>query len=142
MTDRTPGEPTGLDIALQWAELPPEHLKAALQALEPELARRHEMRMLQARLEAQGAEDRRSHLLYLSGLVGGFLIVVAMLTASVIVGINGLPWLSAMLAGPSVLSLAGLFVLRRVDSGTARQVARAHDAALGAAQPTPGAGVV
>ncbi|MFD8544656.1 hypothetical protein [Streptomyces sp. NPDC059649] len=142
MTDSKPqGDSTGLEIALQWAQLPAEHLKAALDALEPELARQHQLRVIQVQLAAQTERERRAHLLYLGGLVGGFLIVVAMLSAAVIVGINGLPWLSGLLAGPSVLSLAGLFVLRRVDSGAARNAARAHDAALNAASQ-PGAGGV
>ncbi|MBL1101708.1 hypothetical protein [Streptomyces coffeae] len=139
MTDQASQQPDSLEIALQWAELPPEHLKIALQALEPELARQHQLRLLRAQLEAQEAKERRSHLLYLGGLVGGFFIVVAMLTGAVIVGTKGLPWLSAMLAGPSVLSLAGLFVLRRTESDSARHVAAAHGAALDTASQ-PGAG--
>ncbi|WP_405634417.1 hypothetical protein OHB53_09550 [Streptomyces sp. NBC_00056] len=136
MTSKSqPQQLNSLDIAMQWAELPAEHLKVALAALEPELARQYELSVLRARLEHQEAQDRRTHNLYLGGLIAGFIIVVAMLTGAVIVGVNDLPWLAAMLAGPSVLSLAGLFVLRRVDSASAREAGRAHREALAASQP-------
>ncbi|MCS0639393.1 hypothetical protein NX801_27910 [Streptomyces sp. LP05-1] len=137
MTDSHRPAPAGssLDIAMQWAQLPPEHLKIALKALEPELARQHELRLLQERLAAEERRERRSHSLYLGGLICGFTLAAAMLTGAVVVGINGLPWLAAMLAGPSVLSLAALFVLRRTDAVSARETARAHRAALAAAQP-------
>ncbi|MGW4878909.1 hypothetical protein ACWEPI_20395 [Streptomyces sp. NPDC004262] len=146
MNDPTSPQMNSLEIALQWAQLPSEHLEIALKALEPELARQHELRLLEVRLRVQEEKDRRTHYLYLAGLVAGFVVVVSMLTAAVVVGVNGLPWLSAMLSGPSVLSLAGLFVLRRVDSGSARETGRAHRAALIAAQqgvsnsPVSGAG--
>ncbi|WP_405476450.1 hypothetical protein [Streptomyces sp. NBC_00009] len=134
-SNQQPRQLNSLDIAMQWAALPPEHLKAALAALEPELARLHELSLLRARLEFKEAQDRRTHNLYLGGLIAGFIVVVAMLSGAVIVGINDMPWLAAMLAGPSVLSLAGLFVLRRVDSASARETGRAHREALAASQP-------
>ncbi|MCD9592417.1 hypothetical protein [Streptomyces sp. 8ZJF_21] len=138
-----PHQPTGLEIALQWAQLPPEHLEIALKALDPELARQYELQLLREKLASQEIRDRRTHSLYLGGLIAGFVIVLAMLAGAVIVGVNGLPWLSAMLAGPSVLSLAGLFVLRRVDSNSAREVTRANRDALNLAQsPSPSGATV
>ncbi|WP_143076571.1 hypothetical protein [Streptomyces sp. MUSC 14] len=132
-SDSSTSQPSGLEIALQWAQLPPEHLEVALKALDPELARQHEWRLEEARLKSLEAKDRRVHQLYFVGLIAGFVLAVGMLTAAVIVGVNGSPWLAAMLSGPSVLSLAGLFVLRRVDSDSARQIARAQSSALSAA---------
>ncbi|MEW1639494.1 hypothetical protein AB0469_36240 [Streptomyces sp. NPDC093801] len=38
--------PNGLAYALQWSQLPVEHLQAALKAIEPELKREHELRAL------------------------------------------------------------------------------------------------
>lgn len=135
-TDRS----TGLEIVLQWAQLPPEHLEIALKAIEPELAREHEWRMEQARLKAQDDKDRRLHALYLGGLVAGFLLAAGMLTGAVFVGVRGAPWLAALLSGPSLISLAGLFLLRRVDSAHTRESGRAHRVALSgmaAQQPAP-----
>ncbi|MFI1176997.1 hypothetical protein [Streptomyces melanogenes] len=131
---------TGLDIVLQWAQLPPEHLEIALKAIEPELAREHEWRMEQARLKSLDDKDRRVHALYLGGLIAGFILAAGMLTGAVLVGMNGAPWLAALLSGPSVISLAGLFLLRRVDSAHARELGRAHRTALSgmpAQQPAP-----
>ncbi|PKV90044.1 hypothetical protein [Streptomyces sp. TLI_146] len=135
-TDRS----SGLEIVLQWAQLPPEHLEIALKAIEPELAREHEWRMEQARLRVQDDKDRRLHALYLGGLVAGFLLAAGMLTGAVFVGVRGAPWLAALLSGPSLISLAGLFLLRRVDSGHTRESGRAQRVALSAMaaqQPAP-----
>ncbi|MEV0990991.1 hypothetical protein [Streptomyces sp. NPDC049949] len=122
-----------MNIAMQWAELPPEHLKIALKAMEPQLARDHELLMEQLRLSAQAKSEGRVHHLYMGGLIAGFGVVAGMLSAAVIVGIHGQAWLAAMLAGPSVLSLAGLFVLRKVDSGASKDASRATRSALNAA---------
>ncbi|MEU5157888.1 hypothetical protein [Glycomyces sp. NPDC021274] len=139
MTEQVPPQSSSHQWALQWAELPSEHLKIALEALEPELAREHQLKVLQAQLQMQEAKDRRSHQLYLIGLISGFSIAIAMLAGAVAVGLSGHSWLAAMLAGPSVLSLAGLFVLRRIDVGISRQASLSHQAALNsAAQSVPG----
>ncbi|MCT2590867.1 hypothetical protein LHJ74_13265 [Streptomyces sp. N2-109] len=129
--------PTSLEIAARWAELPADHLKAALRALEPQLAREHHYRL--ARLEQQEADARRAHRLGLAGLASGFLIAVSMLTGAVLVGLGGQPWLAAMLSGPSVLALATLFVLRRTDPTQTLAMARTHRAALSASTPPPAA---
>ncbi|GGN51638.1 hypothetical protein GCM10012285_41950 [Streptomyces kronopolitis] len=141
-------QPTGLEIAMQWAELPAEHMKIALDALEPQLRREHEMRVLQqksehqlalAQVRAQEESAKRAHMLYLGGLIAGFAISVGMLSGAVVVGVNGQPWLAAMLSGPSVLALTTLFVLRRNEQGQAQAVAAAQRSALNVAlQPPPG----
>jgi hypothetical protein len=127
-----PESSTALEIALQWSQLPPEHLEIALRAMEPQLARDHDLKMEKLRLAAENKREARTQTLYIAGLAAGFVIVVGMLGSAVIVGINGQPWLAAMLAGPSVISLAGLFVLRRVDSTAARGAARTTRSALNA----------
>ncbi|WP_180686282.1 hypothetical protein [Streptomyces gossypiisoli] len=158
-TGTSSSQPSGLEIAMQWAELPAEHLQMALAALEPQLKRDHELRMNQeqrdhelrmeqersmrelrleqARLAAEEATARRAHALYLTGLIAGFVLSIGMLTGAVIVGTNDQPWLAAMLSGPSLLALATLFVLRRNDSATSRSVAQAQRSALNAAQSAP-----
>ncbi|MFI1381808.1 hypothetical protein [Embleya sp. NPDC020886] len=142
-------EGSPLEFALQWSTLPAEHLQIALTALEPELARRNERRKLAAELAAREAEaireharmeaeSARAHSLYMSGLWAGAVLVLVMLGGSIFVGTNGQPWLSAMLAGPSMLALAGLFVLRRSDRSQSREVARSTSAALASATaPAP-----
>lgn len=127
--------PTGLEIATQWAALPADHLKVALRALEPQLAREHAYRL--ARLAQEEADARRAHRLHLVGLASGFLIAAAMLTSAAFVGVRGQPWLAAMLSGPSVLALATLFVLRRTDPSQTLAAARAHRDALAASIPPP-----
>ncbi|WTW95378.1 hypothetical protein OG216_19240 [Streptomycetaceae bacterium NBC_01309] len=128
---------TGLEIALQWSQLPPEHLEIHLKALEPVLAREHELEMENARLTAADAKDARTHKLYMGGLIAGFVLAAGMLAGAVVVGLNDQPWLAAMLSGPSVLSLAALFVLRKVDSGATRQSALAHNRALASSASPP-----
>ncbi|MGW1295864.1 hypothetical protein [Streptomyces sp. NPDC002533] len=137
-------QPTGLEIAMQWAELPAEHMKIALAALEPQLRREHEARTLQmqsefqlALAEASARENaaKRSHRLYMVGLIVGFVISTAMLSGAVIVGIHGQPWLAAMLAGPTLGMLATIFVLRRNDQHLVHAVTSGQRAVLNAVQP-------
>lgn len=124
---------SGLEIAVEWSKLPPEVLEAALKALEPELAREHERIMMDKHVAAAEATSVRAHRLYLLGLIAGFMLISGMLTGAVSVGIQGYPWLAALLAGPSMLSLGGLFVLRKIDSGAMRAVHRSQTASLNAA---------
>ena len=130
---------------MQWAELPAEHMKIALTALEPQLRRDHEARTLQLQAEFQLAlaevrarDDaaKRTYRLYLGGLVAGLVVSVAMLTAAVLAGIHNQPWLAAMLSGPSVIALTTLFVLRKNEGGM-QAVAASQRAALSAAQQPP-----
>ncbi|MFF1843081.1 hypothetical protein ACFVW9_15210 [Streptomyces sp. NPDC058217] len=140
--------PTGLEIAMQWADLPAEHLQIALKALEPQLRREHELRMEQQRavqqldlermrLSDKEAQAKRSHALFMAGLIAGFVVAVGMLAGAVVVGVQGHVWLAAMLSGPSVLALAGLFVLRKTDSAQMDAVQRSQRSALNAAQQAP-----
>ncbi|KOU30192.1 hypothetical protein ADK53_28655 [Streptomyces sp. WM6373] len=155
----TAQHPSGLDYALQWAQLPSDHLQIALKALEPELKRTHEFRMqqdahrqelelerlrlesaqkqLQDQLTFDETQAKRSHTLYMVGLIAGFVISAGMLTAAVIVGINNQPWLAAMLAGPSVISIASLFVLRKNDKTLNAATEQSHRRALNASQQPP-----
>lgn len=141
-------EPSSLEIAMQWAELPAEHLKAALKALEPELARSHAMRMAEQktaerlelealRLKAAEEAARRSHTLYFTGLIAGFVLSAGMLVGSVIVGVHGQTALASVLAGPSLIALASLFVLRRTDTSQTRAVERAIRASGGSGRSGP-----
>ncbi|RFC75491.1 hypothetical protein DXZ75_13335 [Streptomyces sp. AcE210] len=141
-------ERTGLEIAMQWADLPAEHLQVALKALEPQLKREHELRMAQQaalqqleleslRLQTREKAASRSHVLLITGLIAGFLLSAGMLAGAVVVGIEGHVALASMLSGPSVLALASLFVLRRSDATQTRAVARAQAAASQAAQAPP-----
>lgn len=130
---------TGLEIAMQWADLPAEHLQVALKALEPQLRREHELRMAEQsairqleieelRVQSRETAARRSHTLMVIGLIAGFLLSAGMLVGAVIVGREGQVGLASMLSGPSVIALASLFVLRRSDAVQTRAVARAQAA--------------
>lgn len=114
-----------LRIARQWTSVPPEHLKQALEALEPELQRAHVERM--ARLQQRK---------FLFGLGAGFILAIGMLTGGVLVGLSGQSWLAALLIGPSLLALVKVFVMNRADNQDARAAARI----AGAAIANPGAG--
>ncbi|MFF4920022.1 hypothetical protein ACFY4B_05510 [Kitasatospora sp. NPDC001261] len=132
--------PTALEIATQWAQLPPEHLRAALEHLELELQREHtretarerhrasletvrlkeEHATERVRIAARERRDQRAHQLYVGGLVAGFVLAAGMLVGSVLVGLDGRQWLAGLLAGPSLIALPVVFVLRRSDRPTAR----------------------
>ncbi|MEV7770968.1 hypothetical protein [Kitasatospora sp. NPDC086791] len=133
--ERRTRRPTALEIATQWAQLPPEHLRVALEHLELELRREHaretarqrhqasldadrlreEHATERARLAAQDRKEQRAHQLYLGGLVAGFVLAAGMLAGSVLVGLDGRQWLAGLLAGPSLIALPVVFVLRRTD---------------------------
>ncbi|MFJ4793915.1 hypothetical protein [Kitasatospora purpeofusca] len=115
-------ELSGLEIALEWGKLPPEHLSAALKALEPELKRAHEIRMKRLDMEerersalheANERQAQRSYRLYMGGLVAGFALCAGMLVGSVVEAIHGQVVLAATMAGPTMLGIASLFVLRQ-----------------------------
>lgn len=155
--DTTPvHQPTGLEYALQWAQLPAEHLQAAMKALEPELKRQHEFRMQQdahrqelevERVRLESAQQqlteqlqhderqaKRSHTLYVMGLVAGFLISGGTLGGAIYVGMHDQAWLASLLAGPTLLALATLFVLRKNDKTLNTAAAQSNRRALNAAQ--------
>ncbi|MFE2518651.1 hypothetical protein [Streptomyces mirabilis] len=155
--------PAALNIAAQWSALPPEHLREALAALDPQLAREHELRMRaqearekQMTAEADAAKARakaeiekiradaaavderlkRAHAYRMAGLAAGLTISIAMLVASVLVAPHT-PWLSGLFAGPGLIALVKIFVLLRSDPEDMRQTSRAMQAALGTVvQPT------
>jgi len=109
-----PGELESLLVTL--SQLPAEQFKLALKAVEAELARSHELQLEQERCRVRDAADARTHALFAWGLGAGFVVVLGMIAASVMVGLKGYVWLSASLSGPGVVVLASLFVLRRLDS--------------------------
>jgi hypothetical protein len=122
-----------MNIASQWAELPPEHLKIALEALEPSLQRAHTERMERMRLQ---------HARF--GLSAGFALALVMLTGGVIVGLDGHLWLAGVLTGPSLLALTKVFVLNRSDAqdmGAVSQVVQAAHAVADPGATSGGAGV-
>lgn len=142
--DEDPMLSVGRYIASQWSSLPPEHLAAAMQAMEPELRRAHRERMarmqLQHDLDARKHQERqqqRQHHRYMAGLVGGGVLSLAMLGGGVYVAADAW-WLAALLCGPSLLAIAKVFVLRRSDPDDMRVVGRtARSSTNTAAQAQP-----
>lgn len=116
-------ESLGAQIGAQWAVLPPEHLRVALAALEPQLAREHDYRLRQ--LKAQTEQDQRSDALTRRGQNFGLVIALAMLAAAVVVAFDRMQILAAIFAGPGLLALAKLFVLRKSDANDMNAVAAA-----------------
>nr|QIZ02078.1 hypothetical protein HEP87_42935 [Streptomyces sp. S1D4-11] len=145
--NRTPDEDpilsAGMQIAMQWRELGAEQLKAALQALEPELRRDHRALMLRLEMERdaeqRGHEERReqrAHRRQMTEVVVGAVLALAMLGAGVYVAPDS-PWLATLLCGPSLLALIKVFVLRRSDPDDMNQVARAARSSTNAAGQAP-----
>lgn len=103
---------TGLEIALQWAKLPPEHLNNALKALEPQLKREHAYRMTLIDADERERVNQRAHELHRWGLIAGFVLAVGMIIGAVVLGVAEQTWLSAALFALTS-SLVALFVLRK-----------------------------
>lgn len=118
----TPPTTTGLEIALQWAQLPPEHLQLALKALEPQLRREHEFRTEQLRItEIQKAESRK-YAIFLASLISGFAVAVGLLVGGAVASSNNQPWLALLFAGPSIFALVKLFLMARAQGDELRKI--------------------
>jgi hypothetical protein len=134
------GPITGIEIATEWAKLPPEHLQMALKALNPQLQREHEVRLEQIRISAQSAQQIRQFRIQLYSLWAGLTISLVMLGASVYVAVNDQPWLALAFSGPSLLALTKLFVLRRTDPHDMSSMVRSQRSAAALVPPDPAAG--
>lgn len=121
MSAPPPGDLESLLVTL--SRLPPEQFKLAFKIVEAGLARAHELQLARERSRVREAADARTHALFAWGLGAGFVVVLGMIAAAVVVGVQGHVWLSASLSGPGVAVLASLFVLRRLDSRALRHVA-------------------
>lgn len=126
---------SGLEYAMKWATLPPEHLKLALASLEPQLIREHEYRMASHTLEM--AKLQRNHLRMVVGQGLGFLVALGMVGGAIYLGTHEQPWLAFALVGPTLLLLAALFVTGRSDSSQIKVAMKATEAAMAAASPPP-----
>jgi hypothetical protein len=103
-------QPSALELANQWAQLPPEHLAAAIKALEPQLRREHQLR--QEELRQVALKEHHSYVLYMIGMGAGFAIAIASLAGAIILGQHN-PTLAGILVGPGLASAISTFVLRR-----------------------------
>ncbi|MFF0067205.1 hypothetical protein ACFYRC_38060 [Streptomyces sp. NPDC005279] len=131
----------GLEIAVKWGAAlgGPEHLKVALQALEPQLKREHQLRLKQLEIQreaserqASGARERRHHVFRMTGLYLGAVISVAMLSAGIYVA-QDVWWLATLLCGPSLIAMGKIFVLRRSDADDMTAISRGARASTNAA---------
>ncbi|MER6514727.1 hypothetical protein ABT158_48520 [Nonomuraea sp. NPDC001636] len=116
---------TGLEIALQWSKLPPDHLRSALKGLEPQLAREHEYRMAILQLQDKASRERRAMIKYMVGMVAGLIVALGMLGTAALLGLNDQPWLAAAFSGPGVIALVKIFVLGRSAAADIREMRRA-----------------
>ncbi|MFI1165989.1 hypothetical protein ACH4UM_20805 [Streptomyces sp. NPDC020801] len=158
----------GFEIAMKWGAAlgGPEKLEVALRALEPQLKREHQMRLRQlenqraqaeieattlkeaaereaaaskaaAESQARDAERRRKHAFRVYSLIASVVLSLSMLAAGVWTA-RDQPWLATALCGPSLLSLAKLFLTQRSDSTDMRAVGRAaRDATTAGTPPAP-----
>ncbi|MEU5243661.1 hypothetical protein AB0G81_06010 [Streptomyces asoensis] len=135
----------GLKIAMQWGQaLDTDKLKVALDALEPQLKREHQLRVKQLDMQArkQEAEEReakRRHKLRMTGLIVGAVVAIAMLGAGVYT-VKDAWWLGCLLCGPVFVAALKIFVLRRSDKHDIQAVAdvtKLGTRQAGQAQPPP-----
>ncbi|MER6299144.1 hypothetical protein ABT247_06145 [Kitasatospora sp. NPDC001539] len=107
-----------LEIAKAWAGLPIETFQAALAALEPQLVREHDLRILeQRRIEQEG---QRKHRLAAIGLFIGSIIAIISIGAAIYFGISQNFWAMALVLGPTAFVMIKVFVLRKSDPEDAR----------------------
>ncbi|MFJ9832847.1 hypothetical protein ACIRU2_15880 [Streptomyces sp. NPDC101169] len=132
----------GMDIARQWGQLSPDHLKLALEALEPQMRREHQLRIKQLDFQAKKAEqeakserDRRRHQFKMASLIVGAVLAAAMLGGGVYVAKDNW-WLATLLCGPSLIALAKIVFLRRSDPDDMKLVAAASKHSTNAASQT------
>jgi hypothetical protein len=125
-----PSSATLNDLINEISGLPSEKFKLALQATEAQLTRDHEFRMKQEENRVLDAASARAHVLYARGLIAGFLLSAGMITASVIVGLQGHVLLATSLSGPCLIILAALFVLRKLETNQLSIVSRPQTGVL------------
>lgn len=135
-------EPAGenldaLEVIQRWSEVSPEHLKTVIKTLDAELSRAHELRM--AREQHQDAKARREHTLYMTSMLLGAFVIIALLSGAVLLGMRGQVALPATFTTLSV-TVATVFVLRKHDPRQMRAVvtaqARVARSMTAAADPT------
>ncbi|WP_257004383.1 hypothetical protein [Streptomyces sp. SA15] len=134
--DEDPILSAGMQIAMQWRELGAEQLKAALEAMEPELRREHRVLMVRLEMQRDAVREQRAHRRQITEIIVGAVLALAMLGAGVYVAPDS-PWLATLLCGPSLLALIKVFVLRRSDPDDMKQVARAARSSTNAAGQAP-----
>ncbi|WP_157519733.1 hypothetical protein [Herbidospora daliensis] len=136
MTKNTPNnsDASGLEIALQWAELPTDHLQVALAALEPQLQREHEIRKIKLQHDRESIKERRNHLLYMTGLYMAFTISVGAIAGATVAGLEGNLPLALILCGPTILSIIGIFALRKSSASQIREASKQQKELLASAQ--------
>ncbi|WP_282793072.1 hypothetical protein [Streptomyces sp. CC224B] len=147
--DRKPDEDpllsAGLKVAMQWADVGTDQLKAALEAMEPELVREHRVLLQRLKMQREAEQqyeerrEQRAHRRQMTEVIVGAVLALAMLGAGVYVAADAW-WLATLLCGPSLLALAKVFVLRRSDPDDMKHLSRAARTstnAAGQAQPPP-----
>ncbi|MEU5314380.1 hypothetical protein [Streptomyces sp. NPDC021562] len=137
--DEDPILSAGMQIAMQWRELGAEQLRAALEAMEPELRREHRVLMMRLDMQREAEQRRyqerqaeRAHKRQMTEVIVGAVLALAMLGAGVYVAPHS-PWLATLLCGPSLLALIKVFVLRRSDPNDMKYVAGAAQTSTNAA---------
>ncbi|MDU0293817.1 hypothetical protein [Saccharothrix longispora] len=113
-----------LEVIQRWSEVSPEHLKSAIKALDSELSRAHELRMVKE--QHQEAKARREHTLYMTSMLVGSLVIIALLSGAVLLATRGQVLLPTIFTTLSV-TMATVFVLRKHDPQQMRAVIKAQE---------------
>jgi hypothetical protein len=121
-------------VIQRWNELSPEHLKAAMKVFDAQLARAHELKMTQTRLQDEKA--RREHTLFMTSMILGSVVILVLISGAFLLSMHGQIALPVGLTTLSA-SMATVFVLRIHDPQQMRAVIEAQARlARSAAGPT------
>ncbi|MER5666514.1 hypothetical protein [Streptomyces mirabilis] len=105
----------------------------------PEATAQEALKTLVARetLRVDAQRDERAHALKKQGLWFGCLLSFSMLIAAVVVGLGGNTTLAIVMCGPSLVALAGIFVIQTYNAAQTRAVAQTTTQALTATTGPP-----
>ncbi|MFE7072654.1 hypothetical protein ACFU96_21485 [Streptomyces sp. NPDC057620] len=87
-----------------WKDLPPAHLKLALQFWNDRVTADHELRMVQ---------EKNRNRLDVMGLIAAFVVSGACVGSAIYFGVMRDYWMAGIMLGPSVFAIMKLFITRK-----------------------------
>ena len=125
-------QPSALELASQWIQFPPEYLSAAIEALEPQLRREHELRKKE--LDQVTLRERHSFTLRIMEVMAGFAIALTSLVAAIALGKRDLTLAGILLTGPGLTNVITTFVFRWPGRAQTRREQPSPESAESAAE--------
>ncbi|GAA1599786.1 hypothetical protein [Streptomyces globosus] len=129
-------------VAMQWKDLDAAQLAAAMSAMEPSLVRDYHLRQQRIEMQREAAlweqadrQQRREYRRRMTELIVGGVVALAMLGGGVYLAAADHWWMATLMAGPSLIALVKIFVLRRSDPGDMHAVASATRMSTSAGTP-------